>query len=86
MSRQPKPVNQARTLSLQEKISAIAQLETRIKELRDLEIEGSQRADDPAVTDLESRISSALANIYGQISPEDDRLQIAAEIKTTIHV
>jgi predicted nucleotide-binding protein len=44
-----------------------------------------QRGDDPRVTELDSRIRSTLANIYGQDSLEYDRLQVAADLDATIY-
>ncbi len=76
----------SRSLSSQEKASAITRLEARIKELHDLSVEYLTNGDDPSVIGLEGRIRSTLAAIYGQDSAEYGRLQIAAELDATAHV
>jgi hypothetical protein len=86
MARKPPGPNPSRTLTASEKTSAIARLEARIVELRDLAITNLQRGDDQPVTVLGSRIRSTLANIYGQDSAEYDRLQIAAKLDTTNYI
>lgn len=79
----PKP---SRVLSAAEKSSAIARLEARIKELHDLAVAGLTKGDDSSVTNLEGRIRSTLANLYGHDSAEYDRLQIAADLDGTYYV
>lgn len=83
MARQPALQTQSRNLSPQEKVSAVARLEARVKELHDLQTGDLRRGDDPTVSGVESRIRSTLANIYGQTSPEYDRLQVAASLDAT---
>jgi|SRR5882724_2005928 len=85
MARKPPASRSSRSLSPTEKRSAITRLEARIKELRDLPVANLNSGDDQPVTDLEGRIRSTLAVIYGQDSAEYDRLQIAADLDATIY-
>jgi predicted nucleotide-binding protein len=83
MARQPPGPKPSKQLSLTEKQSAVTRLESRIKELRDLPISKLNSGNDPLVSDLEGRIRSTLANIYGQGTMEYERLEIAASVDTT---
>jgi predicted nucleotide-binding protein len=68
-----------------EKQTAIARLESRIRELRELSVSSLSDGNDPSVTDLEGRIRSTLANIFGQDSAEYRRLDIAADLDATAY-
>ncbi|MCU1340308.1 MAG: nucleotide-binding protein [Bryobacterales bacterium] len=85
MARKPPASKASRSLSSLEKQSAITRLEARVKELRELSLTDIASGDDPSVTDLEGRIRSTLAAIYGQESAEYDRLQIAADLDMTVY-
>jgi predicted nucleotide-binding protein len=80
----PKPTN--RELSLDEQQAAIGRLEARIEELRALVVSNLQSGDDPAVQDLEQRIKSTLASIYGEDSRQYVRLKQAASLDLTSYV
>jgi predicted nucleotide-binding protein len=54
--------------------------------LHDLAVAGLTKGDDSSVTNLEGRIRSTLANLYGHDSAEYDRLQIAADLDGTYYV
>jgi predicted nucleotide-binding protein len=86
MARKPPAPKASRSLSSSEKAAAVARLEARIKELRELSIASLKSGDDPVVTDVEGRIRSTLAGIYGEHSAEYDRLQIAANIDATTYL
>jgi hypothetical protein len=73
-------------LSIDEQRSAIGRIEPRIKELRELDISSLQSADDPSVQNLEQRIKSTLANIYGESSRQYARLRDAASLDATAYV
>jgi hypothetical protein len=77
MARKPLAPKASRPLSSSAQASAIARLEARIKELRDLSVANLTSGDDPSVSGLESRISSTLASIYGEDSSEYERPRIA---------
>jgi predicted nucleotide-binding protein len=83
MARKPTSATESKTLSYAEKQTAITRLQSRIHELHNLDITQIIRADDPPVADLQGRIRSTLANIYGQNSVEYDRLVIAADLDRT---
>jgi predicted nucleotide-binding protein len=86
MARKPTASKASKSLTRPEKLSAITRLEARIKELRDLPVANLNRGDDPPVMDLEGRIRSTLAIIYGQDSAEYDRLQTAAQLDATSYM
>lgn len=86
MARKPSATKATRSLSPSEKTSAILRLEARIKELRDLTVANLTSGDDPSVTDLEGRIRSTLAGIYGEGSAEYSRLRVAANLDATSYV
>jgi predicted nucleotide-binding protein len=86
MARRTTPGPKSSTqLSMGEKQTAIARLESRIKELRELSVSGLADGNDPSVTDLEARIRSTLANVFGQDSPEYARLKVAANLDATAY-
>ena len=85
MARKPSAPKASRPLSPAEKRSAVARLDARINELRELSVANLNTGDDPPVIDLEGRIRSTLANIYGQDSAEYDRLVIAANLDATVY-
>jgi len=81
MPRQPqKPSAQ---LSSEKMRAALPRLESRIKELRELDPSGLTKGDDPVVEGLSARISSTLANIYGENTVEFERLREAAILDAT---
>lgn len=86
MARQPTPPKQSRVLARDGKIAAIARLESRIGELRELRVDSLQRGDDSPASDIASRIQSTLANIYGQGSVEYDRLAIACDLDASAYL
>jgi predicted nucleotide-binding protein len=79
----PTPKRESKTMTPAEQRAAIGRLEARIKELRELDASTLQAGDDPPVQELEQRISSTLASIYGQNSPEYARLRGAAHLDAT---
>lgn len=83
MARQLTSAKTPRTLNRQEKIAAVTRLEARIAELRALEVGSLRKGDDPAVTNLDGRIRSTLAGIYGENSLEYERPQAAADLDAT---
>lgn len=83
MARKPTPVSESRSLTNTEKQAAVARLDTRLRELRELDVSQLNSGDDPRVTDLEQRIEATLVNIYGQDSPSYNRLNIASSIDAT---
>lgn len=85
MARKPSVSQTSKTLTYPEKQSAISRLQSRIGELRQLDVTQITRADDSSVTDIEGRIRSTLASIYGQASIEYDRLSVAAHLDTTVY-
>lgn len=68
-----------------EQQAANGRLETRIKELRELEASGLKAGDDPPVQELEQRNRSTLASIYGENSTEYARLRCRASRRDLIH-
>src|ERR1700694_2046268 len=71
--------------SVDDKRSAIARLEARITELKELDTSTLQAGDDPPVETLSARITSTLASIFGQDSAEYRRLKSAASIDATTY-
>lgn len=69
--------------SIEDKHAAISRLETRIKELKELDISTLEAGDDPPVEALSARITSTLASIFGQDSAEYRRLRLAASMDAT---
>lgn len=83
MARKPTNSPSSHILTTSDKQAAVARLEARVKELRELNASEINDGDDPKVTDLERRIQATLANIYGQGSPDYGRLLVAANIDAT---
>lgn len=87
MARKPTPPKREdKELGPDEQRAAVARLETRIKELRELDVSNLHTGDDPPVQDLEQRIRSTLASIYGENSRQYFRLEAAASLDATIYV
>jgi predicted nucleotide-binding protein len=86
MARKTTSPTVSRQLSNTDKQAAVSRLDSRISELRGLEVSSLQSGDDPPVAALEGRIRSTLAMIYGEDSPEYNRLSIAADLDATIYV
>jgi len=76
--RKSSPQPTERVLTVDEQHAAIGRLEARIKELRQLDVSNLQTGDDPPVRDLEQRIKSTHASIYGESSRQYGRLNNAA--------
>ncbi|RXH41301.1 TIR domain-containing protein [Bradyrhizobium zhanjiangense] len=74
---------ESRNLSDAEKLSAVPRLEARIKEIDELDVSQITTGDDPPIAQLEQRIRSTLANIYGDNSAEYYRLLAATNLDTT---
>jgi hypothetical protein len=74
-----------KVLSVSEQRSAVARLETRIKEISELDVSGISTGDDPPIANLEQRIRATLASIYGEDSAEFNRLIGAANLDTTTY-
>jgi predicted nucleotide-binding protein len=72
-----------KVLTLDEQRAAAGRLEARIAELRALDVSKIESGSDPSVQDLEQRIKSTLANIYGDNSRQYQRLQGATHLDTT---
>lgn len=85
MARKPASSHISKTLSYPEKQAAITRLQSRIKELHQLDLSQINRGDDQPVTDIEGRIRSTLASIYGQNSIEYERLSNAAHLDQTTY-
>lgn len=84
MPRKPStPKKESKVMTPAEQQAAFGRLETRIKELRELEASGLKAGDDQPVQELEQRIRSTLASIYGENSPEYARLRDAAHLDAT---
>jgi predicted nucleotide-binding protein len=87
MVRKPSPPpRESKQLNADEQRSAVGRLEGRIKELRELNTSNLQTGDDPPVQDLEQRIKSTLASIYGENSRQYGRLGDAASLDATMYV
>jgi predicted nucleotide-binding protein len=85
MARAPNSPSRA-NLSAEAARQAVPRLETRIRELRDLDLTKIQSADDPTIRDVEARIKSTLASIYGEQTAEYRRLVDAADLDLTVYV
>lgn len=77
--------SERRVLTATEQRSAIGRLEARIKELHELPVQTLQTSDDPPVANLEQRIRSTLAHIYGEGTVQYNRLLEAASLDTTAY-
>ncbi|UFS87295.1 nucleotide-binding protein [Bradyrhizobium daqingense] len=66
-----------------EQRSAMLRLESRIRELQELQVESLERGDEQAVTVLEQRIRSTLASLYGENSEQYARLGAATNLDLT---
>jgi predicted nucleotide-binding protein len=75
-----------KVLTIDEQRAAVGRLESRIKELRELDVSKLQTGDDPPVQDLEQRIKSTLASIYGENSQQYTRLREATSLDATMYV
>lgn len=86
MARKP-PASQpqSKELTPEEQRAAVGRLEARITELRALDVSKLRAGDDPLVQDLEQRIRSTLANIYGESSRQYARLENAASLDATAY-
>jgi predicted nucleotide-binding protein len=76
---------QSKDLTPDEQRAAVGRLEARIAELRALDTSKLQAGDDPPVQDLEQRIKSTLASIYGEGSQQYARLKNAASLDITTY-
>lgn len=85
MARAPTPPPRA-NLSTEQAQHAISRLETRIRELQELDLSKVQSADESAIQAVQARIKSTLASIYGEHSAEYRRLIDAADIDLTVYV
>jgi predicted nucleotide-binding protein len=74
---------ESKELTPDEQLAAVGRLEARITELRALDVSALQAGDDPPVQDLQQRIKSTLANIYGESSRQYARLNGAASLDAT---
>ncbi len=83
MARKPSSQPASRRLSFEEKGAAVRKLEARVKELEELSVGSIATGDDPPIVQLEQRIKSTLANIYGEDSAEYSRLLIASNVDLT---
>jgi predicted nucleotide-binding protein len=79
MARAPAPPPRA-NLSISAAREAVPRLESRIRELRELDLTNAQSADDANVQALEALIRSTLAGIYGEHTAEYHRLVDAANL------
>jgi predicted nucleotide-binding protein len=87
MARRPTtPTREERRLSPEEQRSAVARLESRIGELRELDVSTLQDGDDPPVQTLAQRIKATLASIYGETSRQYERLEGATSLDATHYV
>lgn len=82
MAPAPTPPPRAR-LSTEAARQAVPRLEARIRELRELDLRNIHSAEDPAIEELEARIRSTLASIYGEDAAEYRRLVHAAKLDQT---
>jgi predicted nucleotide-binding protein len=80
-SSKPEP----KVLSVAEQRSAIARLETRIREISEIDVSTIAAGDDSPIANLEQRIHATLASIYGENSAEFNRLIGAASLDATTY-
>lgn len=85
MARKSTPSTSERSFNASQKQAAILRLESRIGELRALDITSLSTGDDPPVTALERRIESTLANIYGEGTAGFSRLSDAVNLDATAY-
>lgn len=85
MARVPAPPPRA-NLSTEAARQAVPRLDARIRELREVDLTKVQSANDPTIQDIEARIKSTLASIYGEHTAEYRRLVDAADLDLTVYV
>jgi predicted nucleotide-binding protein len=85
MARKP-PNRTSANLSPDEKRAAIPRLESRVAELKALDVTSISRTDDPTVQGLAARITSTLSDIYGAGSLDFTRLREAASLYRSVAV
>jgi len=78
-------VRQSRILTVQEQRAAIERLQARIRELNDLDVSAVSSGADLPVVQLEKRIASTLASIYGEASEQYARLKSSAHLDHTTY-
>ncbi|MET4630447.1 putative nucleotide-binding protein [Bradyrhizobium sp. I1.8.5] len=76
---------ESRNLNDAEKRSAVPRLEARIKEIDELDVSTIMTGDDPPIAQIEQRIRSTLANIYGGDTAEYNRLHGATSLDATTY-
>jgi hypothetical protein len=86
MAKRPTPDPPSRKLTPDEQRAAVSRLESRIKEIEELDTSKIERGDDPSVQAVEARTKSTLANIFGEASAEYRRLRAAADLDATVYV
>lgn len=87
MARKPtSPAKPSKELSAADKQSVVSRLQSRIAELKVLDLGSINEGDDPSIQELLGRIRSTLSNIFGEGSSEYERLVEAAQLDATSYL